>query len=87
MSVDTSLKKRGALVRSRNVLKRHERIQKLMENERFDAAKGPLGLPKVRVFRVIAKKTKKKEEKAEAAAGATPAAAPAATDKKAEAKK
>lgn len=61
MSIDKSLKKRGALLRARNVLKRHERIEKLQEQDRWnDEEQSPLGLPKVRIYRVVAKKTKKK---------------------------
>ena len=99
MSLDKSLRKKGALARARNVLKRNERIEKLKELERWDEERGPFALPKGRVFRIVAKKTKKKakEEGAEGAApaagkaGAKPAAAKpaaaAAGDKKAAPKK
>ncbi len=67
MTVDRSLKRRGRLVRSRNVLTRDERIAKLRENERWEEGRSPLGLPKVRVFKaMIGKKKKKKEEGDEA---------------------
>lgn len=76
MSLDKSLRKRGSLVRARNVLKRHERIAQMIEDDRWKDRADPYGLPKVRVFRVIAKKAKK--EKKEEGAAATPAAAAAA---------
>lgn len=64
MSIDKSLKKKGALLRARNVLKRHERIEKLKEQDKWTDENDPFGLPKVRVYRIVAKKTKKvkKEE-------------------------
>lgn len=61
MSIDKSLKKRGALLRARNVLKRHERIEKLKEQDRWDEEnQSPIGLPKVRIYRIVARKSKKK---------------------------
>lgn len=72
MSLDKSLRKRGALVRARNVLKRYERLIRLRDEDRWNEdAQGPYGLPKVRVFRVVAKKAKKKEKEDAAAEGAT----------------
>ncbi len=47
MSIDRSLKVKGALERHRNVLKRAERIEKLKEEERWSDEDSPLGLPKV----------------------------------------
>ena len=47
MSIDRSLKIRGALERHRNVLTRAERIEKLKEEERWSEDDSPLGLPKV----------------------------------------
>lgn len=64
MSIDKSLKKRGSLARARNVLKRHERIERLQSEERWTDNSGPYGLPKVRVFRLVAKKKVKKAEEA-----------------------
>ena len=60
MSMDKSLRKKAGLARPRNVLKRGERIVSLKEQERFTEDGGPYGLPKVRVFRMVTKKTKKK---------------------------
>lgn len=63
MSVDKSLKSGGRLVRSRNVLKRSERIEKLMEQDRWVDDQSPFGLPKVRVYKAsVGKKKKKKKD-------------------------
>lgn len=47
MSIDRSLKIKGALTRHRNVLSRAERIEKLKEEEQWSEGDSPLGLPKV----------------------------------------
>ncbi|MHC4456022.1 MAG: small basic protein [Planctomycetota bacterium] len=47
MSVDRSLKSKGALSRHRNVLTRAERIKQLKEEERWTDDDKVLGLPKV----------------------------------------
>lgn len=47
MSVDRSLKVKGALVRHRNVLTRAERVEKLKDEERWSEGDSLLGLPKV----------------------------------------
>ncbi len=48
MSIDRSLKIRGALERHRNVLSRAERVEKLKEEERWSEERDSvLGLPKV----------------------------------------
>lgn len=88
MTMDKSLRIRRGLIRSRSVLTRAERLARLLEAERWKAGDSPLGLPKVRVFKLTMKKKKKKkeEEGAEGAAAGT-AAAPAADAKKADAKK
>ncbi len=80
MTLDKSLRIRRGSVKSRNVLKRGERIGKLKEAERWGETMSVLGLPKVKVFRLAMKKKKKKkeEEGAEGAAAAPGAAAPAA---------
>ncbi len=83
MTLDKTLKRRGRLSRSRNVLKRDERIAKLREEERWQDGRSPLGLPKVRVLKAASGKKKAKKEKeeegavAEGAAEAAPAAAAA----------
>ena len=47
MSIDRSLKIKGALKRHRNVLTRAERIEKLKDEERWSEENSLLGLPKV----------------------------------------
>ncbi len=47
MSIDPSLKIKGALTRHRNVLTRAERIDKLKEEDRWSEDDSLLGLPKV----------------------------------------
>jgi small basic protein (TIGR04137 family) len=79
MTMDKSLRVRRGMIKSRSVLRRAERIARLQESDRWNDGSSPLGLPKVRVFKLAVKKKKKKkeEEGAEgeaAAAGATPAA-------------
>lgn len=63
MSIDTSLKRKGRLSRSRNVLKRGERIEKMKFEDKWVEGQSPLGLPKTRVIKtVIGKKKKKKKD-------------------------
>ena len=79
MTIDRSLKRKGRLVRARNVLKRHERIAQLKVEERWEEERSPLGLPKVRVMKsALGKKKKKKTKEEEDAAAATPEPAKAA---------
>lgn len=81
MTMDKSLRVRKGGTSARGVLSRAERIAKLKEQERWADGRSPLGLPKVRVYKMAMKKKKKKaEEGAEGAAGA--AKAPAAGKKK-----
>lgn len=47
MSIDRSLKVKGALSRHRNVLSRAERIEKLIEEERWEEGDSVTGLAKV----------------------------------------
>jgi small basic protein (TIGR04137 family) len=47
MSLDRSLKVKGALTRHRNVLSRAERIEQLKEEERWMEGDPVIGLPKV----------------------------------------
>lgn len=62
MGIDKSLKRGGRLGRSRNVLKRDERVEKLKADDRWQEGQSPLGLPKVRVMKAVVAKKKKKEE-------------------------
>ena len=69
MSIDRSLKIRGALERHRNVLTRAERIEKLKEEEKWSDEDSPLGLPKVAHRKSHAgRKADTKQETEEAAA-------------------
>jgi small basic protein (TIGR04137 family) len=81
MSIDRSLKVRGALERHRNILSRAERIEKLKDEERWKEGDSLFGLPKVAHRKSRAgKKTAEEKAAAEAAkaeaaaAGAVPAA-------------
>lgn len=47
MSIDSSLKNKGALSRHRNVLTRAERIEHLKDKEQWSEDDSLLGLPKV----------------------------------------
>jgi small basic protein (TIGR04137 family) len=75
MTMDKSLRVRRGMIRSRNVLTRAERIQKLQEADKWVEGRSPLGLPKVRVVKISMKKKKvKKAEEGDAAATPAPAA-------------
>jgi len=76
MTMDKSLQVRAGLARSRSVLTRGERIARLKSADKWQEGRSPLGLPKVRVFKLSMKKKKKAkaEEGEEGAAGATAAA-------------
>ena len=77
MSIDRSLKLKGALTRHRNVLNRAERIERLKGEERWEEGDELFGLPKVANRKVsVGKKTK--EEKVAGDAALTDAAAAAA---------
>jgi small basic protein (TIGR04137 family) len=84
MTMDKSLQVRLGLARARSVLSRAERIERLKTADRWKEGDSPLGLAKVRVFKLALKKKKKKKEE-EGAEGA--AAAPAADAAKKEAPK
>ena len=76
MTMDSTLKTRGGLARSRSVLKRSERIARMTEEGKFDPeSDSPFGLPKTKVRHSKAGTKSKKAEKAlteEEAAAATP---------------
>ena len=61
MTIDKSLRTRKGITRSRNVLNRAERIEKLQQQDRWTEEDGVFGLPKVRVYKVVIKKKKKKK--------------------------
>jgi len=74
MSIDRSLKIRGALSRHRNVLTRAERIERLKYDELWAAGDSVFGLPKVAHRKSHAGKKAKEAEEAEAAAAEEAAA-------------
>jgi small basic protein (TIGR04137 family) len=92
MSIDHSLKIKGALTRHRNVLTRAERVGQLKDEERWSEGQSVFGLPKIAHRKSHAGRKEKEEAAKEAAvaatpegqaapAGATPAAAGAAPTK------
>lgn len=81
MTMDKSLRVRRGMARSRSVLTRAERLVRLKEADRWTQGDSPLGLPKVRVYKLSMKKKKKKKEEEEGADGKK------ADTKKADAKK
>ncbi len=81
MSIDSSLKGSGRLSRSRNVLKRDERIAFLKGEDRWAGTESPFGLPKIRVAKSTLGKKKKKKAEGEEGEAAPGAAAPAAGGK------
>ncbi len=62
MTIDKTLKRKNRLSRSRNVLKRGERIEQLKFEDRWIDGQSPLGLPKVRVIKTVVGKKKKKKK-------------------------
>jgi len=83
MSIDRSLKIKGALKRHRNVLTRAERIEKLIEEERWSEEDSLLGLPKVAHRKSHAgrkEKAEKAKEALEAEAGVEAGAEAEATE-------
>lgn len=82
MTMDKSLRVSRATVRNRSVLTRAERISRLKTSDRWREGDSPLGLAKVRVYKITMKKRKKKkEEEVEGAEAAAATAAPAAEKK------
>jgi small basic protein (TIGR04137 family) len=71
MSIDHSLKIKGALKRHRNVLTRAERVGQLKDEERWSEEQSVFGLPKIAHRKSHAGK-KEKEEAAKEAAAVTP---------------
>jgi small basic protein (TIGR04137 family) len=69
VTIDKSLKRKGRLSRSRNVLQRHERIQQMKTDERWSEGQSPFGLPKLRVVKLVVGKKKKKKAAETAEAG------------------
>lgn len=71
MTIDKSLKRKGRLERSRNVLKRAERISRLQFEDRWQDGQSPIGLPKVRVYKTVVGKKKKKKSAEDEEEGTT----------------
>ena len=79
MTIDKSLRVRTGMIRSRNVLTRAERLEKLKEADRWSEGDSVYGLPKVRVQKMALKKKKKvKKEEEEETTGEGGEATPAA---------
>ncbi|MDZ4685457.1 MAG: small basic protein [Planctomycetaceae bacterium] len=66
MTIDKSLKRKGRLARTRNVLKRDERIAQMKIDEKWLDTQSPFGLPKLRVVKLVVGKKKKKAAAGEA---------------------
>ncbi len=86
MSLHRSLQLGSQLTRSRSVLTRWERLQRLRQDGKWETGQDIFGLPKVKtlVIKKAPKKAKKVEEGAEAAAaaaGVAPTAAAASAAK------
>ena len=76
MGLHPSLKRAEKLGGERSVLKRAERIKRLIEEEKWEEGNSVLGLPKVKVVKMKAmkkEKAKKEEETAETAEKTTEA--------------
>lgn len=67
MTIDKSLKIRRGGTGNRSVLTRIERLERLKAADRWNDGDSPLGLPKVRVRKLVMKKKKKKKEEEEGA--------------------
>ncbi len=78
MTMDKSLRVRSGMARARSVLSRAERIERLKSSDRWKEGDSPLGLAKVRVYKLAIKKKKKKAKEEEEGAEAATTAAPAA---------
>ena len=63
MSIHKSLKLKNTLERQRSVLSRWERIEKLIDQDKWQEGDPVLGLPKVRTkFKVKSRKAQKKAD-------------------------
>ena len=77
MSQHPSLRIDPTRTKHRNVLKRHERIHRLQEMEKWNERASVLGLPKVKSLKIKMKKIKEEKTPAGTTATGAPAAAPA----------
>ena len=78
MSIHRSLASRSKLRRQRNVLTRSERIEKLVDQGRWQEGDTVFGLPTIKVMKIKSGKKKKEKEEEEAGAEGAAPAAPAA---------
>ena len=69
MTIDKSLKIRTGMMRTRNVLTRAERLEKLKAADRWSDGDSVHGLPKVRVQKLAMKKKKKVKKEEEEGEG------------------
>ncbi|MFO8052856.1 MAG: small basic protein [Candidatus Omnitrophota bacterium] len=70
MGLHPSLKRGQKLGGERSVLKRSERIKRLIEEDKWEEGDSVLGLPKVKVVKMKAIKKEKPKEEEETAEGA-----------------
>lgn len=82
MTLDKSLKIKRGSASARAVLSRAERIKRLKDEDKWKDGQSPVGLPKVRVFKLAMKKKKKKEAEGDAAAAGAKGAAAKPAGKK-----
>ncbi len=61
MTIDKSLKRKGRLARTRNVLKRSERVTMMQSEDKWLEDQTIFGLPKLRVIKMVVGKKKKKK--------------------------
>jgi small basic protein (TIGR04137 family) len=73
MSLDSSLRAKAGMSRHRNVLSRAERIEKLVDQEKWRDGRSVYGLPKVPHRKVVVGGKKKKAKGEEGADAAEPA--------------
>ena len=77
MSQHSSLRSSALSTRHRNVLKRYERIKKLVKDDRWKEGMPVFGLPKVKSIKIKVKKLKAETKTAAGTEGAAPAEAKA----------
>jgi len=78
MSLDKSLKSKNALRRHRNVLSRAERVERMVDEEKWTEGQSAFALPKTKVRRIVAKKAKAVKAEEALAEGEVPAEGAAA---------
>jgi small basic protein (TIGR04137 family) len=71
MTQHSSLKGASVSTKHRNVLKRHERVRSLQENENWEDRKSIYKLPKLKMIKLKVKKVKEAKESEATAEGAS----------------